>query len=150
MFQKKDNFSQALVLESLGDQSLAKNHHKKALNYYQKALALHDQRAELYQKLIKCLDEKKESWDEQDFTNSVMWEMKYQELVNPIMKRIHARQHETFQTITHDLQKIMTEQDPAQETQLVEKVISYGDEALYPLVDFLIQIKETVFKNKKK
>lgn len=140
-FSKKTNADRAKVLEAKGDRLSKKGKLQKAYDCYHKAAQLAESK-ELYEKLIALLNDLKNEWTEEHFSHSLFWEMRKQELEDPIFKRINARSEPEFQAILDTIKKMMGAMNTAEETQCVEKIVSFGNEALYPLIDMLLAFKQ--------
>ena len=136
------NPDKAFALELKGDQSLNKKQNSKAQDFYLEALKFNPDRIELYDKLIALQESSQAQWQADDFTLHVTLTMRRQEILNPMFKRINARALPEFEEIKSILLEILRTHDTEKETELVEKIIEYGDLALYPLLDFIISLKE--------
>lgn len=136
---KDKKLNKAFVLENKGDAYFAKNKFKKALDCYEEALELNETRVELYDKLIKLHEAATDTWTEEDFSYNLALTMKKQELVDPTLKRIHARSEPNFREITHLIQKMLKASDTQTQTDYVEAIVAYETEALYPLIDMMLR-----------
>jgi tetratricopeptide (TPR) repeat protein len=141
MFKNKPNPEKALKLEKKGDKLLEKGKFRKALAQYQKSEALNPERKEIYEKMNKALSGFEHEWSEEDFSNSMGWAMKLQELQNPQMKRVHEKFSAEYHEVQKLVQRLMVAVDAELELQLVEKIIAYGDKAHLPVLDYLLSIK---------
>lgn len=142
MFFKSDPTAKAAKFELKGDRLASKGKYKKARQAYEKALACDWSRLSVYKKLISLLDAHKDDFSEEDFAYSVYWAMQIQEIEDPTFKRIHARQEPEFQEVIKLIQKMMQAKEQNEETKIVEDIASYGESAVYPLIDFLLTFKE--------
>lgn len=142
IFSSSDPKNKSFKNELKGDQWRARGNSKKALEAYRKALEDDDSRVALYDKLLSLLDENKGTWSEEEFTDSVYFTMKRQELLDPTFKRIHARSDPDFAEVTKLIKKLFAANEQALETDCVEKIASYGEGAVYPLLDFLLTFKD--------
>ncbi len=138
----KQNKSKALVLEHKGDKFLKTNKDKKAFESYQKALDLNPERIALYDKLISLHEQYSDNWTDEDFGYNLSLTMKKQELVNPLFKRIHARLEDEYKEVGKLIKKMFDAKTEATETKNVEEIVSRGEDALYPLIDYLLGFKE--------
>jgi hypothetical protein len=150
IFSSSDPKDKSFKNELKGDQWRSKGNAKKALDAYRKALKDDDSRVSLYDKLLSLLDENKGEWSEEEFADSVYFTMKRQELLDPTFKRIHARAEPDFVEVTQLIKKMFTANEQAIETECVEKIASYGETAVYPLLDFLLTFKNLGKKAAKK
>lgn len=82
------------------------------------------------------------SWNEEDFVSAVTDAMAEQEKDDPKFKRLHARHTPEYKNVSQLIQKLMLAKDETQETQITEEIHSHGENALYPLLDFVLHFKE--------
>lgn len=136
------NITKSLSLELKGDTHVQKGKQQKAHECYQQALDLNPERVELYDKLLASHNASKDKWTEEDFVFNLELTMKKQELLDPTFKRVHARHEPEFREIAQLIKKMILEKDATRETRIVEEIISYGVNALYPLIDALLAIKQ--------
>lgn len=132
----------AFRLELKADKLESKGKFRKALTLYLEALEILPERIELYDKALAVMEEEKEQWSEEDFTLNVFLTMQKQEILDPTFKRIHARAEYEFKEVTALIKKLMKAKDTKEETQIVEEIYNYGEHSLYPLMDFLLSLKE--------
>lgn len=142
MKSKDSHITKARKLEDKGDLYKSRNKHQKAFAAYQKALDLDDTRLELYDKLIKLHEEYNDNWTEDDFAYNLHLTMKKQEVVNPIFRRINARQDPEFKEVRRLIKKMLDAKTDEEETKFVEEIVAYEFDALYPLIDFILSFKE--------
>ncbi len=131
----------ALVLELKGDRYRERGKLKQAFTCYSEALELWDTRVELYDKLLTLHDEVKDNWTEDDFIANLDWSLRRSELLNPHLKRVHHRstsEHKQVKILTTQLLKAAGEEI---ENALIEEIAAFGAEAVYPLIDTLLQVK---------
>ncbi len=124
-----------------GDKHASKNKFDKALKEYKKAKDLDPENKEIYSKLVDTHKKATIEWNETDFTESLEWTMKLQELENPKMKRLHAQMTPEWKRINGLIRLLLETKEEAEETDFVEKISAYGKEAVYPLVEFILQFK---------
>lgn len=146
----KDPITQARVLENKADQLRARGKHKKAFELYSEALELDENREELYDKLISVHTEFQDEWTEDDFAINVHLSMRKQEIVDPTFKRLHAKHEPEYKDISLLIRKMLDAKDSKTETRCIEAIHAFGDQAIYPLVDFLLGFKTVTLKKKKK
>lgn len=144
---KKSPKQKAEALEKKGDRLAQKKQWLAAYGCYHEAVELDESQLHLYGKLLKSLDEMKDDWTEEHFAHSVHWQMKLKEIEDPKFKLIHARNEPEFQEIIAIIKKLLNASSEKEETALVEKIVSYGSLANYPLIDMLLAFKG-VKKNK--
>lgn len=149
MSSKSKNTDPSRIQELKGDEFLKKNQDKKAFEAYKKALELDDTRLDLYDKVTKLHEKYSDNWDNADFAYNLFLTMKKQEIVDPTFKRIHASQEPESKEISEEIKKMFHAKTREIETNHVEKVVSYGAPALYPLINFLLGLKELAQINRK-
>lgn len=138
---KKSGPAKAATHEAKGDAHTAIGRHDKALASYTKALECDPKRPELYDKVIAAHEKASHDWDEADFALSVSWAMRKKELLDPAFRRIHARDDAGFQETLILIRQLMKATSLAEETRLVESIRERGEDAVYPLIDFLLSLK---------
>lgn len=146
------NPAKAKAEELKGDKLLKQGKAKKAFECYKKALDLDENRLEIYDKLISLHGKYTDNWNEKDFAYNIWLGMKKQEILDPAFKRIHARAETSFQKISGLIKDMFnTESDP-EETRFVEEIVSHRLDALYPLIDYILGLKNLrrLTKNLKK
>jgi hypothetical protein len=134
------NDDKALTLERKGDQFRADGEITKAFECYGKALEFAEDRVGLYDKLIALHELVHDEWTEQDFATNLTWTMKRAELLNPDLKRAHHRATPEHRQIKELISKLMRAPE-AEEAAVVEKIVTFGADAVYPLTDVLLQFK---------
>lgn len=127
-----------------GDSAFDKGKFKAALKYYEKALDINSENISLYAKLIQTHQSLNQDWTEEDFAISLAWSMKKQELEDPKFKRIHAQLEPESQEVTKLIQQMILAKNETLETSLIEKIISFQEQALYPLVEALLTYKKAL------
>jgi tetratricopeptide (TPR) repeat protein len=144
MFRSKTpNPQKALSYEKKGDKLLEKGKTRKALIQYQKSEALDPERPEIYQKLVDTLNQLEDSWSEQDFSNSMAWTMRQQELQNPAIILEYQKLSPEYSEVQKLVQRLLLEPEEAMETQLIQEILAYGEKAPLPLLHFLISLKKS-------
>lgn len=138
---KKSGPAKAAAHEAKGDTHAAMERHDKALASYTKALACDPTRPELYDKVIAAHEKASHDWGEADFALSVSWAMRKKELLDPAFRRIHARGDAGFQETLSLIRQLMKATSPVEETRLGESIRERGEDAVYPLIDFLLSLK---------
>lgn len=142
MDSKKTNKVKVGRLIEKGDELLKKGKFKKALEKFKKALDLDPDRPELYDRLIDAHDKADIEWDEKDVADSVGWVMKRQELTNPSIKITHARLTPEWQEVTDKIKLLIAASSEGDEQKLIEAIRSHETDAIYPLIDTILQIKK--------
>ncbi len=143
-FNKKNKTSNPKKSESLekkGDQYLAKNNYKKAIEAYRNANELSPSNAALYQKLLDTQSKLDGEWNENDFVEAMDWTMKKQEIENPKIKNIHESLKPEYQRIKQLIGQMLTSLPELREP-LIEKIKSAGVAAVLPLLDTLLVLDE--------
>ncbi len=96
-FRKKNPKEKASRLLSKGDRLLQKGKAERALKKFRKALSLDSTNPLIYEKLIVAKDLSQENWGADDFTESLEWVMKRQELENPELVYLYDQLSEVAQ-----------------------------------------------------
>ncbi|MBI4238167.1 MAG: hypothetical protein HY696_07110 [Deltaproteobacteria bacterium] len=128
-------------LEGEGDRLLAQGKTKAALKKFRAAEALGAERPELYTKLIQAHQAATTEWTAEDFTASLGWEMRRQELLHPEIRAAHERLSPEWREVTERLRRLFVSTDAALVERLTEEIAAYGGAAVRPLLDFLLVIK---------
>lgn len=128
-------------LEAQGDALMAQGKPARALEKYRAAEAVPSDHAELYTKLIAAHQAATTEWTEADFSQSLAWEMRRQELEHPAVKATHERLAPEWQQVTELLQRLIATPDHATELELVDRILQYETKALRPLLDCILAIK---------
>ncbi len=136
------NYSKALKLEKKGDKLVSKGKFREALIAYQESEQNFSEREEIYQKLIETLNKIEDEWSEEDFSASVTWTMRQQELQNPKIKRVHEQFSLEFQEVQKLAQQLMIATEKDMEEDLIDKIINYQEKATLPLIHFILTFKE--------
>lgn len=138
----------ALVLELKGDRYSERGKLKQAFTCYSEALELWDTRVELYDKLLALHEKVKENWTEDDFTANLDWSLRRSELLNPHLKRVHHRSTPEHKQVKILATKLLKAPSETTENDLIEEIAVYGSDAVYPLIDMLLQVKNLGSKAK--
>lgn len=142
MFVKKGpNPKKALKFEAKGDRLSAKGKYRKALLIYEKSQQKNPDNPDIYKKLCETLNKFEHEWTEEDFSKSMTWTMKEQELENPQMKLVHEKFTVEYMEVQKLVQKLMLAPNKELETRFINKIITYGDKAQLPVLDFLLSLK---------
>lgn len=128
-------------LEAQGDAFMARGKPAQALEKYLAAEALHSDCPALYTKLIAAHQAATPEWTAEDFSRSLAWEMRRQELEHPAVKATHERLAPEWQQVTELLQRLIATPDHATELRLVDAILAYETKALRPLLDCILAIK---------
>lgn len=139
--EKKPDLKKALKHESKGDKLFQKEKYREALKEYQKSETLDPTRPEIYEKLIETHGRYQHEWVEQDFSDSLSWTMRRQELQNPQIKWVYETFTVEYQEVLKLIQGLMTAMDPEREKELTAKILSFGNKAALPLIHFLLSLK---------
>lgn len=139
--KKKKGSDRAQVTEEKGDNLFHSGNYEKALEQYRKSQAADPQNSRIYDKLITTHEKVIDVWKDKDFSESLSWTMKKQELENPKLKRVHAQMEPEWKEVSGLIQQMMKDQDEKCETEIIEKIVSYRDKALYPLLEVLLSLK---------
>lgn len=140
--KKNPDLSKALKHESKGDKLFSKDKFRQALEEYRKSEALNPDRLQIYEKLIETHRRFEHEWVEEDFSNSLTWTMRYQELQNPDLKWVHDTFTPEYQEVQKLLQALMINPDPQMEPEIIRKILSFGEKAALPLIHCILSIKK--------
>lgn len=144
------NLKKSQSFEKKADAHVQKKRYRKAVENYLKALEYDNSRLDLYDKAISSFDQFKEDWTENDFAFSMDLTLRRQEAADPLFKRLHAR-HEPHNKEIHKLiGALLKAQNAEEETQHVEAIKNFGDNAVYPLIEHLLAFKMVGNLRKKK
>lgn len=138
---KKPNPKKSESLEKKGDQYLAKNNYKKAIDAYRHANELNPENTLLYQKLLDTQSKLDGEWNENDFIEAMDWTMKKQEIENPNIKNVHESLKPEYQRIKQLIGQMLTSPPELRES-LIEKIKNAGAAAVLPLLDTLLVLDE--------
>ena len=144
MTRKNSNKASRLIAK--GDKLIEKGKFKRALKKFKKALKFDPDRAELYDRLVNAHEQATEDWAEKDVAESVLWVMKKQEIENPAIKMTHAKLEPEWKEIAQKIKLLLVCDNKEDEGKIIEMIVSYGTDSIYPLIDTIIQIREG-FKN---
>lgn len=142
------NQAKSRVLENKGDTLVKKDKFKKAFECYEAALLLDENRIELYDKIIALHEKLIDKWSEEDFAYNLELTMRKQEIVDPTFKRLNSRHKPEYKNVLNIIKKMLAAQNAENETVQVEEIVACGEDALYPLIDFILGFKE-IGKRKK-
>ena len=147
MTERKTDLKKALKHESKGDKLFKKEKYREALEEYRKSEQNDPNRAAIYEKLVETHKRFEHEWVEEDFSTSLSWTMRQQELNNPELKWVHQTFTPEYQEIQKLVQGLLVNQDPQMETQIIARVLSFGEKAALPLVHFLLSLKNLSAQN---
>ncbi len=137
----KPDLKKALKFEEKGDKLVKKGKFREALAEFRKSEGLNPNRIEIYRKLIETLNRFEHEWKEEDFSNSMIWTMRRQELENPQIKWVHETFTLEYKEVQQLVQRLMVALDQKVEDGLIEKILTYGERATLPMLHFLLSIK---------
>src|SRR4029453_10075858 len=106
--ESKKDPKKARQLEEKGDRQVQKKDLKKALQTYRSAAQANPDDPRLYQKLIETKEKVQEEWSEEDFSETMAWTMKKQELENPDIKEVHEVLTPEYNEIRQAIVKMLT------------------------------------------
>src|SRR5262245_55362795 len=127
-FRRKDSKpdpKKAGRLIDAGDRHTKRKQLAKALKAYRDALKADPNNPLLYQKLIETKERMPEEWSEEDFSETMAWTMKKQELENPTLKDVHEVLTPEYHEIRQTIVKMITT-PPEMRDPLIAKVKGYG------------------------
>lgn len=138
----KPNKEKAEKLLTKGDELLQKGKFKRALRKFKKAQKYDPERADIYDRLVKAHEAATKDWDVEDVVESVGWVMEQQELQDPSFKMLHAKLSPEWNNVTERIKTLIVCEDEKEECRIVEEIRAFGEEAIYPLLHTLLQIKK--------
>lgn len=131
----------ALKFEAKGDKLVAKQKFRQAIEAYQKSESFNQDRAEIYEKLVDTLNRFEHEWNEEDFSKSMTWTMRHQEILNPQMKLVHETFSFEYKEVQKLIQRLMLAMGPELENQIIDEILSHGQQGILPMLHFLLSIK---------
>lgn len=131
----------ALKHESKGDKLAAKGKFRQAIEEYQKSESYDSERPEIYEKLVNTLNRFEHEWNEQDFSNSMTWTMRQQEILHPEMRWVHETFSVEYKEVQKLIQRLMIAMGTEVENKLVNEILNYGEKANLPMLHFLLSLK---------
>ena len=135
----KPNPKKAGKLAEKGDKLNASEDFEKALKSYREALESDPDNPIIYEKLMVAQSKIEGEWSEKEFVESMDWLMKKQEIDNPEIKDLYSTLSPEYQQIKQLVaQMLMTE--PELRTPLLQKIKSYQEKAVQPLLDILLSL----------
>lgn len=138
MDSKKKKKTKADKLILAGDKLVSKKEYKKAFKKYREALKHDEERGELYDKLIETRDKLKEDWEMDDFVDSVSWEMKKQELSEPMIKYTHMKLTPEWDKANRTVIKLLLIKDDDKTlSKLINEMLGFGEIGTLALIDIL-------------
>jgi hypothetical protein len=144
--QKEKKIKQAIKHELKGDSHAAKKNWGPALKAYQKSMELHPENLGIYQKLETAKFQMEGPWTEDDFSQSLSWVMKRQELENPLIETVHESLSPEYQQIKTLIAGILlaaeSERDP-----LILRLRSFKEKAVGPLLETLFDLDQILKKH---
>ncbi|MBU4484248.1 hypothetical protein KKA47_02375 [bacterium] len=140
---KKQNPDKAKKLEAKGDNLFNKGKHKRALKKYKKALKYNSECSSLYEKLIQAQDQVGGEWGKEEFSESLDWLMKKQEIENPNLKQVHERLTPEWELVSDLIIKLINVKNMEDQDKLIRKIRDFGEAAVQPLIDFILSMKNT-------
>jgi tetratricopeptide (TPR) repeat protein len=143
---EKLNPKKSAKLEAKGDKLVNKGKYQRAIKKYKKALKYNDENAALYEKLISTKDQISGDWDKKEFSESLDWLMKKQEIENPRLKHVHDRLTPEWETVSKLIAELL-DSKPDDEDKIISKIRDYRETAVQPLIDFILSLKESMDKN---
>ena len=101
-------------------------------------------------KTAKRSSAKKESsqkeWGISDFVGSVWSVMEEQAEKNPSLKNLHAKLEPEWNRISQKVTALIREKDEALSAKLTDEICSFGEKAVLPLIDVLLNLTEAARK----
>jgi hypothetical protein len=136
---KKNDPKKAKRLEAKGDKLKGRNKPKDALKAYRESREADPENPSIYDKLIEIKSTLEDSWSEEDFSESMEWTMKKQELENPGLKDVYESLSPEYGEIKQLIAK-MLQTPPEIREPLIERIKAFGGKAVRPLLDILLSI----------
>ncbi len=145
MFHHKDKtgdtIQKALHWENKGDQYFEKQQYEKAMEAYRKSSELNPDHPGIYEKLTRTQDLLGSEWNEEDFSETMFWVMKRQELENPQIKDLHETLSVEYAEVKALILKMLATSSELRNSY-IEKIKSYEQKAVLPLLHTLISLTE--------
>ena len=140
--RKTSKFDQALRLEKKGDQFFDRGKFAEAFKYYQRAEALNTERPEIYRKLQETFERLDQDWSEEDFSLSMSWTLRQQQLENPGLIQVYEKFSPEYKMIYATAQRLLVTPPGPLEDELKNELFALGDKATLPLLDLILEIKK--------
>lgn len=132
-----------------GDKLATKGKFKRALKKYKKAKNYDPERADLYDKLVDAHDKATKEWKAKDVADSVGWVMEKQEKENPAIKHLHERLSPEWTQVLEKIRVLIMCDNEDEESKIIEEITAFGEDAVYPLIYTILQIKKSSMKDSK-
>jgi hypothetical protein len=129
----------ATELEAKGDRYAGRQDLRKALKAYRGACEANPDNPVIYQKLIEIKGQLQEDWSEEDFSETLNWTMRKQELENPGIKEVYEVLSPEYNEIKQTIFRLLTT-PPELRDPLITKIKNYGIKAVRPLLDTLLSL----------
>ncbi len=85
-------------------------------------------------------------WGISDFVGSVWSVMEEQAEKNPSLKNLHARLEPEWRSISQKVTDLIREKDEAASAKITDEICSFGEKAVRPLIDVLLNLTEVARK----
>ncbi|MBF0491474.1 MAG: hypothetical protein HQM15_01680 [Deltaproteobacteria bacterium] len=135
----KDIIQKAIVLESQGDDFRSRQNWEAAFEAYQASEEFNPNNPQIYDKLIEMKSALTQEWKEADFTQTLSWTMKKQELENPNIKNLHETLSVEYGQIKQLIAQLLLSPEEFKEL-LLHKIKAHGEKAVLPLLHTLLEI----------
>src|SRR5262245_14677925 len=133
------NPKKAMELEAKGDRYAGRQDLQKALKAYRSACEADPDNPAIYGKLIEVKGQLQEEWSEEDFSETLSWTMRKQELENPGIKEVYEVLSPEYNEIKQTIFRMLTT-PPELRDPLIAKIKNYGIKAVRPLLDTLLSL----------
>ncbi len=142
--KKSSKIDQAFRLEKKGDELMDRGKFTEAFKQYQKAEALNPERSEIYRKLQETFEKLDRDWSEEDFSLSLSWTLRQQQLENPELLQVYEKFTPEYKTIHAMAQRLLVIPSGPIEDELKNEIFAFGDKATLPLLNLILEIKATL------
>lgn len=124
-----------------GDEYMKKGKPKKALKKYLEAKEVDPKNPDVYDKLIESHASSTDEWTKEDFIESMSWLMTKQEIEHPKIRALHQRLSPEWRDISDLISKMLGAKDEVEEEKHIEDLCRHGENALRPLIEFILALK---------
>lgn len=135
----KDILLKAAVLEGQGDEFKSQQKWEAAFEAYQASEEINPNNSKIYDKLIEMKAAVTPDWKEEDFTQTLSWTMKKQELENPNIKNLHETLSVEYGQIKQLIAQLLLSPEELKDVVL-NKIKAHGEKAVLPLLHTLLEI----------
>lgn len=140
LFKKSPEQQTALAIQK-AKQLIEKNQFAKATVQLEKVFKFNPDQSNALSLIIELLNKYSVHWKQEEFTLSMECSMQLQEIANPAIKSVHATFSVEYQSVLKLAERLFLASNEALEKQLCQEITKYGNQALFPLINFILSLK---------